>query len=278
MSIHDLIQEEELRKRAQKQKQREKVQEEVQKDKDEKQNALSAAGEGEKETKKDEDLDENFKFVSKNKIGYSGIREVVLILDESGSMLDFADSFIAGYNDFLTSLELNGKIVYVSTATFNQSVKMHVVRGSIEEARKIPYNPTGMTCLYDAIGKTVETVSDSHLKLSNDNKPEEVICAIITDGLENYSVDYSLGQIQSMVEFHKNVNNWKFIFLGASKELCEQAEEMGIDATSSFEFSVNSDIGENVFGLLGELLKIDNKPNEELDNSIKMPQTINKRR
>ena len=59
------------------------------------------------------------------------------------------------------------------------------------------YVPRGTTALYDAIGRTVNTLGLAALPEAE--RPSKVIIAILTDGLENASKEFSREQIFDIV-------------------------------------------------------------------------------
>ncbi len=59
---------------------------------------------------------------------------------------------------------------------------------------------------------------------------------IITDGEENASREYSLGQVRSMVEQHKEKDGWEFIFLGANINAVTAARSFGIHADRALDY------------------------------------------
>ena len=92
-------------------------------------------------------------------------------------------------------------------------------RQPIEEVKKLTseeYYVRGMTALLDAIGKTIVT-----LEREVDNK---VLFVIMTDGLENSSVEFSKSQIKNMIGNH----GWEFIFIGADIDSYKEAAGIGI--------------------------------------------------
>lgn len=92
-------------------------------------------------------------------------------------------------------------------------------RTPINEINKLTekeYFVRGSTALLDAIGKTITTL-DKEI----DNK---VLFVIMTDGMENSSIEFSKAQISNMINNH----NWEFIFIGADIDSYAEAGHIGI--------------------------------------------------
>lgn len=249
MSIEDLMKRNEKIKQKQKQKeqdQKEKEQEDLQEEQ-----TPETDTEEENETIDEEELE----FVKRRKGAHEGIREIVLIIDESYSMIDF-EGVVEGYNTFLFSQQLINENTYVTTTTFNDKINIQILREKIGKTKPLKYDPDGRTALYDAIGTTIKRVRETHLKIGDDQQPDEVIFGIITDGEENASIKYSGKDIKQMIELLKK-DKWRFVFLGATPEVCKQGEELGIDASSNFTYSTQGDVGKNIFGQLGQILALD---------------------
>ena len=59
----------------------------------------------------------------------------------------------------------------------------------------------------------------------------------MTDGLENASKEFSLKQINQMIQHQHDVYNWEFIFLGAGQDAIQVANSLGISADNAVQFS-----------------------------------------
>jgi hypothetical protein len=72
-----------------------------------------------------------------------------------------------------------------------------------------------MTALNDAIGIWADL---RHANLEKAETPDNVIVAILTDGMENSSKEYSTLNIKRKIKIHEDKYNWKFIFLAANQD------------------------------------------------------------
>jgi Mg-chelatase subunit ChlD len=223
----------------------------------------------ESDTSSKEGTAKKIEFVSRRETKKELIREIVIILDESGSMLNWGDGVVNGYKKFLDMQENSKKITYITLILFNDDVRQVITRKSIEEAKNISYNPEGCTSLYDAIALAIRNVSETQMNLNTFDKAGEVVFAIITDGEDNVS-KIPPEVLKELIEIKKKINNWKFVFLGASKEVCKQGEILGIDASLNFDFGEKyEENGQKIFGLLGQVLLQD----EELTKEAKKEYT-----
>lgn len=198
--------------------------------------------------------DEEIDFVSRSESKRDAIKDVVVLIDVSGSMDSWGDTLLEGYKEFLDTLSNTGKIVYVTTVIFYNDVDTPILRKSIEEAKNLTIEYGGRTALYDAIGLTIKNLDETYSNLPKVDIPDDVIISIITDGVDNDSKLYNTKNLSKLINSKKH-ENWRFVFLGASDEVCEQADALGIETSINFEFAkdkenpLNND-ARQIFGLL----------------------------
>ena len=91
------------------------------------------------------------------------------------------------------------------------------------------YCPDGGTPLYDAIGGTI-----SRIEGDPRSADRTVVLVVMTDGLENASVEYTHEAIAARVE-QKERDGWTIMYLGANQDAKQVAAGMRLDA----DFAVN---------------------------------------
>lgn len=153
------------------------------------------------------------------KIAPSEDLDLIFLIDRSGSMYGSEEDTMGGFNSFIQKerkKELNTK---VTTILFDDRYEVLYERKSIEDVGELTegeYYVRGSTALLDAIGKTITTLNH---KIEN-----KVLFVIMTDGMENASVEYSKSQIRNMINNH----TWEFIFIGADIDSYSEAGNIGI--------------------------------------------------
>ena len=162
------------------------------------------------------------------------------ILDRSGSMDSFIQDTIGGFNSFIRSQkEINTDKCIFSLYQFDHDYQVIYTDKDIKEVEDLnehTFVPRGTTALYDAIGRTINNVSQN--KYNNDDK---IIIVILTDGIENSSVEYSNKSISKLIKKYDTNNNWSFVFLAANQDAIISAGKLGIRGKSSMTFSQNSE-------------------------------------
>lgn len=159
------------------------------------------------------------------------LKEVVFILDKSGSMCGLEESTIKGFNSMIDEFKSDGGEKIVSTLLFDSKINLIHDRLDIKDVpslTKEEYFTSGCTALLDAIGFAIKRIDKMHKELKDEFVPESTVVAITTDGYENSSVEYTYNSIHRLIDEKQN-EGWKFIFLGANIDVAFEAEKMGID-------------------------------------------------
>lgn len=165
---------------------------------------------------------------------------VSLILDESGSMMSCKGAAIAGFNQYVKSLQDEPAPTWLTLTLFNSSRTEVRYRGvpvsTVPELDVETYRPNDTTPLYDAIGAT--------LAAARKDAPADFkkLCVILTDGLENSSKEFTRKQIFALIKDCEK-EGWRFVYLGADHDVWAAGEDLGIAADSRVVFC-KSDIGQ----------------------------------
>lgn len=163
----------------------------------------------------------------------SGLTEIVVLLDRTGSMANVKGEVINSFNVFV---EEQSKLPGEARLTLVQfdSADPHEVIFERRPLADVPllngdvYQPRSMTPLYDAMGWTIDHLGEQLQGDADDQRPECVIFAVLTDGLENASREHSKASVFSKVEHQQSVYGWKFVYLGANQDAMKEAQGLGI--------------------------------------------------
>lgn len=160
--------------------------------------------------------------------------EIDVLLDRSGSMGAVVTDAISGFNSFLAREQNQRPDSILTLVQFDTNY--HVVYDGQPVTHCAPlntqtYQPQGSTALYDAVGRCIVSVGDRLHKTPPHDRPSKVLFAILTDGLENASTQYTSKRIQEMITHQRDVYSWEFVFLAANQDAWAVGSKMGI-ATS----------------------------------------------
>lgn len=164
--------------------------------------------------------------------------ELVFILDKSGSMAGLEADTIGGYNSMIKKQQKEEGEAFVTTVLFNHDYELLHDRINVKAISPITeddYQVGGTTALLDAIGSTIQKISNVQKRTNEENRAVKVLFVITTDGMENASREYTANKIKQMVTRQKEQFGWEFMFLGANIDSISTAEKYGIDE----EFAVN---------------------------------------
>lgn len=178
------------------------------------------------------------------KTGENNTSEIICIIDRSGSMESIRSDAIGGFNRFLADQQAPDDPARLTMVLFDDQYE--IVHNGVP-IRSVPpltdrtFVPRGATALLDAIGKTLNAVSARFAELPAGRRPEKVIIAILTDGHENASREFTLPVTREMIARFTTDLKWDFIYLAATQDAFSDAEKMGIPAANTMQFSADGD-------------------------------------
>jgi hypothetical protein len=181
---------------------------------------------------------------------------ITFVLDESGSMGRIAQSARDGFNEYLEEQIKEGGRTWWTLTTFNTRAwtRFAVIPG--EEVRPLgaDYSPSGMTALYDAVGRSVSKTRAFLDSLSAEDRPEDVIVVILTDGMENASRRWDLGRVARLIADAED-DGWQFVFLGANLDSQAVARDMGMRRAAVVDWDTEEESHRRAMWEAGEVSK-----------------------
>ena len=159
--------------------------------------------------------------------------QIICILDRSGSMRSLAEDTIGGYNSFLEKQRKESGKAAVTTVLFDDKYEKIVDNIDLEitpELTSAEYYARGTTALLDAVGRTIMETAGNMEKEGICPAKRRVLIIIMTDGLENASIEYNKSSVKSMIEATTKDYKWNYIFMGANIDSVAEATSIGIRA------------------------------------------------
>jgi len=148
--------------------------------------------------------------------------KIVIVLDESGSMMCIRDQIIKSINDLIMEQkQTKGKPTTLTLVKFNDNVNRVITNKlltNVDNLSYADYNPSGSTALYDAIGDTINWFRNE----------KDVLMVIVTDGQENASKRYTRTQINQMIDEKKEKNAWTYVYLSSDLNTQMQGNNIGL--------------------------------------------------
>jgi ADP-ribosylglycohydrolase/uncharacterized protein YegL len=155
---------------------------------------------------------------------------VAVLLDRSGSMNSIVDDTIGGFNNFVDEQRQLPGDCRLTLVQFDGGDPQEILVDA-QPVAEVPqldrrrYQPRGNTPLLDALGRLIARIDD---RVAAD--PDEYqLVAVITDGHENASREFTRSQIADMVS-NRSDAGWAFVFLGANIDSFAEAGAMGMAA------------------------------------------------
>jgi hypothetical protein len=170
-------------------------------------------------------------------------------------MYSLKGDVVGGYNKLIAEQkaipgEANFSLIQFDTAIQTTYENMPV--RDVPELKDKDYQPTGATALLDAVGNTITTVGKRLAAMPEDRRPGKVVLAIMTDGEENSSKEYSKTQIKNMITEHKDVWKWDILFIGAGIDAFAEAGSIGIDRSMTMDVDHNAKGIAQTFGCMSK--------------------------
>uniref|UniRef100_A4SCD7 VWA domain-containing protein n=1 Tax=Chlorobium phaeovibrioides (strain DSM 265 / 1930) TaxID=290318 RepID=A4SCD7_CHLPM len=169
-----------------------------------------------------------------------GYTHITVILDRSGSMASIRDDTIGGVNAFLEKQreapgEATLTLVQFDSGNPYEVLRVFMAIGDVPPLDRETYVPRGGTPLLDALGRGINDIDASIGKLEEGERPERVVVAVVTDGQENSSEEFSKEQVEKMIK-EKSDAGWAFIFLSADLAAIDEAVRLGFHQDSALSY------------------------------------------
>lgn len=160
-----------------------------------------------------------------------------IVLDASGSMECIADDIKGSMNRFMTDQKKeSGKTVF-DVFQFSSEVKRIVehadmadYQGNLMES----YTCDGFTALHDAVCTAIDTLGKEFAAMPEEERPGQVVFAIVTDGGENDSKEFNLQDVKTRIDRQTKEYNWEFVYLSANQDEFEArhiSRSMGVQSS-----------------------------------------------
>jgi uncharacterized protein YegL len=184
--------------------------------------------------------------MSKQKTGKTKPKttEIAFILDRSGSMEIHTEAAIAGFNEFLRDQQQVEGQARLTLVLFDDRVEIPIDNIPVSEVVDLDtrtYTTRGSTALLDAIGQTVDAFKVRIRELPENDRPDQVIFAIFTDGEENASHRFTWQNIAGKIRRRQEKQGWEFLFLGANQDAIATAAQMNIHAHNAATASYSTE-------------------------------------
>jgi hypothetical protein len=180
--------------------------------------------------------------------------EIIVILDRSGSMESVRGDTIGGFNSFLADQQKLPDAARITLVQFDDRYEKLYEGRLITDAPRLDeksFEPRGSTALLDAIARTILEQGERFSKAADGEKPQQVVVAILTDGFENASHQFSRAQVFALISQQRDQWGWIFYFLGANQDAIAEAGRLAVGAGQALTYASNARGTAGAFSSLG---------------------------
>jgi hypothetical protein len=175
-------------------------------------------------------------------VSAADLTHITLVLDRSGSMDAVRDDAIGGFNAFIDQQRAAPGRATLTLVEFDHEYTTVCRAQPIADVPRMDrdrFIPRGQTALYDAVGRSVAETAEHLASLPEDEKPARVIVAVLTDGQENASKEYSYERVRAILGEKATAAGWHVLFLASDLNVAATAVRMGVPEshTQTFERS-----------------------------------------
>ncbi|MBJ7359642.1 vWA domain-containing protein [Nocardioides sp.] len=167
----------------------------------------------------------------------SDLTHLYFLLDRSGSMQSIKSDIEGGFAAFVEEQRGGTGECLASLAQFDDVYEVVYTDRPVADVPPLDLRPRNMTALHDAMGRLVTEAGAKLAALPEDQRPGTVIVAIMTDGLENASKEWTAPAVKALVEEQTTTYGWEFLYMGADQDAVEVGVGLGIPAASSVTYS-----------------------------------------
>jgi len=178
----------------------------------------------------------SFKFLAYN-LFMKKQADITLLVDRSGSMQIIKEDAEGGIKNLIEEQKKDGIPTVFSLVQFDNEYEFVYKGVDISDVKEYILIPRGRTALIDSVGRVINETGERLSKLDESERPELVIIAIVTDGKENSSEEFTSEKVKEMISRQQQVYNWQFVYIGADQDSFEEAGAIGIHANSVANYS-----------------------------------------
>jgi len=165
------------------------------------------------------------------------LTHLYFLLDRSGSMQSIKSDIEGGFAAFIEEQRKAPGECRVTLAQFDDEYDVVYSARPLTDVPPLDLKPRNMTALLDAMGRLITSAGAGLAALPEAERPGTVIVAIMTDGLENASHEWTHPAIRALVEQQTKDYEWQFMYLGADQDAVEVGKGLGVAAGASVTYS-----------------------------------------
>ncbi|WP_149360491.1 vWA domain-containing protein [Lolliginicoccus suaedae] len=161
---------------------------------------------------------------------------LIFLLDRSGSMQSIKPDIEGGFAAFIDEQRNAAGECTATLAQFDRSYEVVFENVPIAEVPPLDLRPRGSTALLDAMGTLITSAREQIENQPESQRPGTVVVAVMTDGHENASQEWTRPAIRSLVEQQTRELGWEFLYMGADQDAVEVGTGLGFKREQSITY------------------------------------------
>lgn len=164
------------------------------------------------------------------------LTHIYVLLDRSGSMESIRTDIEGGFAAFVDEQRATPGECRITLAQFDTEYQVVYADCPVADIGPLVLRPRGQTALLDSMARLIVDGGRRLAELPEEQRPATVIVAIMTDGLENSSREWTHPAVKQLVEHQTTTYGWQFLYMGADQDAIEVGSRMGIPAAQSVTY------------------------------------------
>ena len=165
------------------------------------------------------------------------LTHIEFVLDRSGSMHSIKEDIEGGFDAFIADQRSHPGQCTVSLAQFDNEYETVFTATDVREVGPLDLQPRGATAMLDAIGRSIIALGERLAALPEAERPGTVVVAIMTDGMENASREFTHEAVKELITRQEQAYNWQFLYMGADQDAIEVGARIGVRADRSLTYA-----------------------------------------
>lgn len=163
-----------------------------------------------------------------------------VLLDRSGSMQRIRSDAEGGLRALIAEQRAVPGRVTLRLAQFDEHYEVVHPSQPLDQVSEPSLEPRGRTALLDAWGRAMVEFGEELAALPEDQRPGSVVFAVITDGLENASQEWTRQQVFDKVREQTDRWGWTFLYVAAGQDAIAEGAKYGVPGAQSVSYTADS--------------------------------------
>lgn len=169
---------------------------------------------------------------------------LAILVDRSGSMGAIREDAEGGLKTMIAEQRALPGDLTIDLFQFDTAYE------KVEDIDAWTLQPRGMTALLDAMGRSITSVGEDLAARDEDERPSKVIFCIVTDGLENSSVEWTRERVSELVKRQTDEWAWEFVFTAANQDAIKEGGNLGV--RNSMNYAATGAGAQSAYATMGQ--------------------------